>query len=452
MFGQYSPNRREFRNTHDGARAVNAEGKRTKTVLTNGMVAHVWAQQNQTFGRSANGNFYFRDATIYSYRDSFPLASFVTLPNGTRAVFINRDKYSVTTSSHQSEVRSAIRGLDLVEINAGQDRLCDIGRALDLSDTETRNERSRQAYARLIADKCNAWRATAAQSANPRKQVLGHYHENAAYPESVRDARIESLRSSFAALQEMARALRADLPLTPRETETAFQAIRDAFAAFFDPAALAKREKASARRQEKAAIECVRKYWRKINSGEYLPYRTRERFNAALCDTLATRPESEWRGIVTAIQISRYVKDCDATARARFPDMDAVVWQRRHGQPNELTAEQWLSGANGRFHSEHPTLVRRRGDTLETSRHAPAPFKHAVAIFLKAQACRASGQGWKRNGERMRAGSFELDSITPNGGIQIGCHAIAFEEMERLAIQEVPQAVKPRFPLPAIIA
>lgn len=51
-----------------------------KTVFDNRQVAHVWAQQNQSQGRYSNAQFYFRDRTIFSYRDSWPLATYAT-PN-----------------------------------------------------------------------------------------------------------------------------------------------------------------------------------------------------------------------------------------------------------------------------------------------------------------------------------------------------------------------------------
>jgi hypothetical protein len=37
------------------------------TVFPNAQLAHVWAQQRQSAGRSANGNFYFEGPCLYSY-------------------------------------------------------------------------------------------------------------------------------------------------------------------------------------------------------------------------------------------------------------------------------------------------------------------------------------------------------------------------------------------------
>lgn len=72
-----------------------------KTVFSNYMVAHVWAQQTQSEGRGSN--FYFRDATIYSYGPHFPVASFVK-----GRVLFNSGSYSVSTSKHIGYARNAL--------------------------------------------------------------------------------------------------------------------------------------------------------------------------------------------------------------------------------------------------------------------------------------------------------------------------------------------------------
>lgn len=75
-----------------------------KTVFDNRQAAHIWAQQNQASGRSNNGNMFFEGKTIYSYGYHFPMASFVT--NDT--VFINSDRYSVSTGKQQGYVAYAV--------------------------------------------------------------------------------------------------------------------------------------------------------------------------------------------------------------------------------------------------------------------------------------------------------------------------------------------------------
>jgi len=75
-----------------------------KTVFTNSMVAHVWAQQTQEHGRNSSSSIFFEGATIYSYGRHFFIGHF-TKPN---IVLLNSETYSQTTCQHQSEVSHAL--------------------------------------------------------------------------------------------------------------------------------------------------------------------------------------------------------------------------------------------------------------------------------------------------------------------------------------------------------
>ena len=83
-----------------------------KTVFSKDMVAHVWAQQNQQEGRTATGNFYFTDKTLYSYGNHFIVGKFEQF-KGNRCILMSTRTYSVTTSSQQAIARQAIRNTPL---------------------------------------------------------------------------------------------------------------------------------------------------------------------------------------------------------------------------------------------------------------------------------------------------------------------------------------------------
>lgn len=95
-----------------------------KKVFDNGMVAHVWAQQEQSEGRSHNGNFWFNGSAIYSYRT--PIANIVAGADGSRVCLITSESFSMTTSSkHMPSVWRAVRHLPsfcvpFVGINGGR--------------------------------------------------------------------------------------------------------------------------------------------------------------------------------------------------------------------------------------------------------------------------------------------------------------------------------------------
>ncbi len=65
-------------------------------------VAHYWANQLQSEGKA--NNMFFEGKSIYSYGTHFEIARFVS----PEVVFYNASSYSVSTSKHQSIVRSAI--------------------------------------------------------------------------------------------------------------------------------------------------------------------------------------------------------------------------------------------------------------------------------------------------------------------------------------------------------
>ena len=81
---------------------------RTRKVVSTKMVAHLWAHQTQDEARNKQGNFYFRDFTIYSYGSHFPIARiYQTKDSGTVVLFTNK-KYSVTTANHKGIVQCSI--------------------------------------------------------------------------------------------------------------------------------------------------------------------------------------------------------------------------------------------------------------------------------------------------------------------------------------------------------
>lgn len=74
--------------------------------MNNSMVAHLWANESQ---ESANGsNFYFEGQSIYSYGRHFEVGRIVRNKRGEKAYLINDTYYSSTTSKHQYYVREAI--------------------------------------------------------------------------------------------------------------------------------------------------------------------------------------------------------------------------------------------------------------------------------------------------------------------------------------------------------
>jgi hypothetical protein len=116
-FGQYSGRSYQGR----GAQKTGT-GKRERHAFNASELAHVWAHEGATYGNRSDRRMYFeqdheaygrrveRVSTIYSYGSHFPIASLYHVKGAPVVLFTLQD-YSVSTSKHKSEVRSAISHL-----------------------------------------------------------------------------------------------------------------------------------------------------------------------------------------------------------------------------------------------------------------------------------------------------------------------------------------------------
>ena len=77
--------------------------------MNNSQVAHLWANRSKSH---ANGsNFFFHDASIYSYGYHFEVARLVTTEKGETIALFNASSYSSSTSKHQCHASSACYSL-----------------------------------------------------------------------------------------------------------------------------------------------------------------------------------------------------------------------------------------------------------------------------------------------------------------------------------------------------
>lgn len=414
MYGQYSNSPRN-RDAQIARTGITGKAK-TKRVFDNSMVAHVWAQQSQSEGRSANGNFYFRDSMIFSYGDHFPVAAFTQDSRGNSCVLFTTKSYSVTTSAHVGFVRSALRGLTGVQV---------------YYVPEVVGPSNARMHAANVTRMVSETRDTAKQYAKPRKGVYLGYDAQGVKINDSAENRIAMLESRLATIREYAAAF--DVDSSPISLVAEYETIRAAFGAHNDPAKVAARVKAATRR----------------NAAHYL---TLQRYLAHVEGIGAPLTAAELRAVPLSL---RRAVGLDKWALARHRDgsqrYDAHAIQKTR---QSLTAAEWLGGKghmsdlSSRWNEA--TLLRRNGDRLETSRGAQVPFRQAVIAFQKATQCRSAGKSWKRNGETLPVGHFQVDSIDEMGNIKAGCHSLDYAEMQRLAVKEVPDLVKPCFPLPVI--
>lgn len=407
---------------------------RTRTIFgTHSNLAHTWAQQSFSVGYSADRRMFFEGETIFSYGRHYPMARFTDLRDaeGRRVVLFKQDGYSVSTAKHRGHARSALHGLNVTTVYVDD---VNAGFAMNVQG--------------LKRDFASAAEALASPTRNRHVDLASRLVELQNRADTVRD---------FALLYGET--------LGDWEAEVTAWAdrITAALNAFNDPAKLAKRAKDKKRRDTAKAVALINETLAKIEAREVEPAATRcnvSFVSEALELWLASgRPYEPVAPIARVMQQSLALREQEELASLIDPNAANVLSERRwqsYRSAKPVKPEEWQDGI-GRASQygwgyNAPTLVRRKGDRLETSRGAEVPFRHAVLAYLKAQECRALGTSWHRNGEKVPVGVYQLDAIDEQGNIRAGCHTIAFEEMQRLAVREVPHLVRASFPVPALIA
>lgn len=96
--------------------------------------------------------------------------------------------------------------------------------------------------------------------------------------------------------------------------------------------------------------------------------------------------------------------------------------------------QQWVDGQIDYCPSYGPIRLRIVGDELQTSRGARVPLAHAIKAFRIIKGLHDKGQAYQRNGRMVRLGHFALDTVDAQGNVTAGCHSVAWEEIQRVAI------------------
>ena len=98
--------------------------------------------------------------------------------------------------------------------------------------------------------------------------------------------------------------------------------------------------------------------------------------------------------------------------------------------------QHWVDGETDFLcqQSYGPIRLRIKGDELQTSRGARVPLDHAIKAFRLIKRLHDTGQAYERNGYSVHLGAFVLDAVDASGNVTAGCHTVAWEEIERVAI------------------
>lgn len=90
----------------------------------------------------------------------------------------------------------------------------------------------------------------------------------------------------------------------------------------------------------------------------------------------------------------------------------------------------WRAGGAGHFHAPIMLRVSSEGDMIETSSGAEIPVADAVRLWPVIQRCMGGQKDYEVG---MELGIFRLTKIRTDGSILVGCHELAFNEIEGIA-------------------
>lgn len=113
--------------------------------------------------------------------------------------------------------------------------------------------------------------------------------------------------------------------------------------------------------------------------------------------------------------------------------------QRRLEAKQAEALEHWLGGGTDNWpyglEFDHLRLYENDDGTqsVQTTRHANVPLKDVRKIAKLVLRHVKSGEHWQRNGQHIPIGDYELDAITSDGTVLVGCHKFKREEVLRFA-------------------
>ena len=357
----------------------------TRHVFPSAMVAHVWANQSQDNARNAKQSVSFQGPKYYSYRTCVAMFTDANL-NGKRVVLISNNHWGNATGRHISRAQAAL--------DKETNKIFYVHQA-DLDRPE--------AHSLNVNTLFNAYKERALRFTKPNVHTWGY--------EDTLDNRLRAIYQAAADYRTYCQIFGLEEPYPNFDYYTYLA--RTNFAKYYDPRHVSQRN-------AKAAKEHLRV--------------------ATIMGYVHAYAEGVWPRKPNITRLPKRMQ------REAYSVLNP--WQPRK---SSLTAEQWLAGegrASALGYHQDKTLVRRKDDRLETSQGAQVPWLDAVRVFGAAQQHRRMDREWHRNGSQYRVGHFQLDRIEADGTIKAGCHVISYDEMLRLAIQEIPYCVLPTYPLP----
>lgn len=141
---------------------------------------------------------------------------------------------------------------------------------------------------------------------------------------------------------------------------------------------------------------------------------------------------AEWSN--SALRIKAPVTDAEAlkaiavSVKAETAKRNAAIKERarQDALDNEARISEWRKGLAIYLPYNLPVALRVNGDEIETSKGARIPVSEAPTIWAMVQ----RKKEWKPGNP---VGNYRLTKINKDGSIIVGCHNIAFSELQYVA-------------------
>lgn len=460
---------------------------------------HHWANASKRDGRRSDRRVYFRGAKFFSYGDHYvagyrlPEGMLSTsrtdsTPSRFPAVLVNAKRYSVSTSSHVSALRSAARHIvqfwvpDLTSlVYYWPENPARLAAYLD-ENPHARAAIARHAVewirelepdaGRVLFELAGDKPARAEKRYQDEREKARKADEKAAADHARREHANRLNRAKIAAAMTDGEALEWAQDTGPygrSDTDSIIERLKSAGAELRRVQIAANKEKrgyvktVQRLRELQKLIKARREHLEK--NRDLIALRARVRYAVTAIRDMVTpvQPEAVHPSVVRAGRDGAaflaglcLVRPATRAKLSRLASMAsaALEMQARHDHRERMAKQAaaiaaWQAGESnarpyGATDEKGGALLRAvnvqrdesgaiTGGTLETSQGASVPLIHAIKAFRFVKLCRDAGRTWNRNGHSIRVGHYTLDSITPAGDFKAGCHSINWGQIERLA-------------------
>lgn len=384
------------------------DGKKVKEVYsTLSSLCHAWASENVPRGRSGSSMF-FEDGIIYSYGRHYEAAKIHTNKKGAKLVLMNSEDYSNSTRNHLSEIRAAVKHIDVLRVPyVDVDKFKTVYKNGAHSE---RHEANLNYFANIIASHMeNIFRMVGYSS---ELSVLEVYKDIEQY------CSFFGLKVPF----KLDEVTMATLKACSKE-HSRRRAIADK----------KREEREAAATKELEALHSVKLKELENNFTNVL-----KAWENGDIDHSGLRMGMEFKVSVKApfgrtkskyihLDISQYEQRI-TEAFTKMHHESIRAWKAGEISSYSIDENLYLSHELNIDLRSELALLRVKGNLVETSEGADVPLDHALRLLAKIEA------GLAKKGERV--GNFTLESISDSSKepviITIGCHKIDLNEARRV--------------------